>query len=168
MSMAAGTSTYTSISPRPKRSGSAGLKIGGAVAAIAFVLGGYWSITQLTTTSKASTPSGGWMDVSGGQIKLGAARKTRQREGFMRFTLDVTVQAGDKALVVDGSSFRIDGYHVYLGMEPVKSQPSVKKIRAGKEMDFTLTYQVTDDANDFTLIYEGGAHVPFEVKKKKN
>lgn len=168
MSMAAGSSTYTTISPRPKRASSTGLKIGGAVAVIAFVLGGYWSITQLTNASTAAKPHGEWMNVAGGQIKLGGAQKTRRRDGFMRFRLGVTVQAGDKALVVDGSSFRIDGYHVYLGMEPVKSQPAVTKIKAGKEMEFSLTYQVTDDANDFTLIYEGGQPVPFEVKTKKD
>jgi P pilus assembly chaperone PapD len=81
----------------------------------------------------------------------------------MKFAITATVAAGDKQMIASGSSFRISGFQVYAGMEPVKATPSVVRIKPGKRATIRLIYQVTADAGDFSLLFEGGRPIPFQV-----
>jgi hypothetical protein len=174
MSMAATSSTYETIVPRADRSPERSshqivVRAGAVAAAAALVLGGYWSISAMAGADPKPV-SKKWISVPGGELRVESTRRIAPTKGtrgdFKRFELDVTVSAGEKAMVVNASSFRIDGYLVYLGMEPVASQPNVKRIRPGREQAFTLTYQVTRDADSFSLIFEGSDDpIPFRVGK---
>lgn len=174
MSMAATSNNYETIVPRadrtPERSSSSfTVRAGAVLVAAALALGGYWSISAMAGSDPRPSVKR-WMSVPGGELRIDAARKvppTRGARGdFRRFEIDVTVSAADKPLVVNASSFRIDGYLVYLGMEPVGATPNVKRIRPGRQQSFTLTYQVSKEADDFSLIFEGSDDpIPFRVGK---
>lgn len=166
MSMAA-TNSFGSVPTRTGGSGW-GLRIGTGVIALAVALGGYWTITQVASSRPAGYGAQ-WTSVPGGMLRMDGAELVRPTSdtprAFKRFRLTVTVAAEGEPLIVDASSFRIDGYHVYMGMEPVKASPAVQKIPTGKRQKVTLTYQVPEDANDFTLIFEGSTSLPIVVNK---
>lgn len=176
MSTAAMSSSYETVAPRSERiaprASGVGLKIGGAVIAAAVILGGYWSISQVTDGTDAARGQAGWTAVPGGLLKIDAVERiaTHKRIGsdFKRFRLQVTVAAHGEAMVIDRSSFRLTGYHVYLGTEPLRSRPSVKKIKAGAKAEIIVTYQVPRGAENLSLIFEGSDNpIPFSLKKNR-
>ncbi len=174
MSMAATSNDYETIVPRADRaqmrsSSRFTVRAGAVLVAAALALGGYWSISAMAGSDGERSVKR-WISVPGGELRIGAARRVAPTKGargdFRRFEVDVAVSAGDKPLVVNASSFRIDGYLVYLGMEPVAATPSVKRIRPGRQQRFTLTYQVSKEADNFSLIFEGSDDpIPFRVGK---
>jgi hypothetical protein len=149
---------------------SIGTTIAGLFGTAALLLGGYWSITTVIGGAEPARSPQGWVHVPGEKIKIGEAvrlpKSAEAKGAFRRFQVNVTVAAGEDPLVVDASSFRIDGYHVYLGMEPVKAVPHVKRIKPHKKESFSLTYQVVREADSFSLIFEGSDNpIPFRVSK---
>lgn len=168
MSMAA-SSTYSGTAPSKTEGGHGiGTKIAAVVAALAVGLGAYWTVGRLTGSAAAEGYGVRWRAVPGGMLRVDGASKVKSRPGargdFKRFQVLVTVASESDELVVDASSFRIDGYHVYLGMEPVSSKPTIKKLGQGERKRFRLTYQVTKEATDFSMIFEGSRDpIPFSL-----
>ena len=163
MSMTAtgnGTSYPTVGRPEGRRVGAT---IGIAAIMVLVIAAAYLTIGELTG-DKAKATSLGWHAVPGGSLQIDDIERISSGPRQKRFELTATIKAGEKALVVDRSSFRITGYHVYLGMKPISASPAVKRIRAGQTSQMTLTYAVANDAGDLSLIFEGSrAPIRFQL-----
>lgn len=87
-------------------------------------------------------------------------------EGYRRFTVEVTLAAGEAAsLAYSAEDFRVSGNGTKT-VAPLRDQLEGASLPAGSEISGTLVFQVPDEAKNLTLSYRGGQPVALDLGPK--
>lgn len=165
----------------------AGLLLSGAVAA-ALVAGGWGLVSTqaspLPVAAGAAVPVGEAAEVPGGLLRVDGVLPEHMEhaqtgkfaqsgmnmsgmgvdmvpEGQQRFTVEVSLAAGDGGLDYSAGDFRLSGGGV-AGAAPIRSQLGDGVLPAGSETHGALVFQAPRDAEGLTLSFDGGEPVALE------